>query len=216
MKHFITIIVVAFFTLTMVSCNNKKEKTVQDEVESLIEQVEDLPKGTISPQKIFTIKSAYVKYINHAAGQEMTREWWFDDYGNKQFEDNYLVIMGEKAGGNALVVDGFRYNWEYDNAEGTKMKFYSAASDYENVSEKDKQRYGIEKHGYEDVAGKKCLKVTIEKPVKSTVWVWEGIPLKTISNFAGNDVLMEAVEIKTGGVDASLFKIPEDITFTDY
>jgi hypothetical protein len=29
-------------------------------------------------------------------------------------------------------------------------------------------------------------------------------------------VLMEAVEIKTGRVDASIFDIPEDITFVDY
>ncbi|MCF8359430.1 MAG: DUF4412 domain-containing protein [Prolixibacteraceae bacterium] len=212
-----SVILILLMAFVLFACQSKKEKSVQTEVESLIEQVEELPKGTTTPKKIFPIESAYVKYINHAAGQEMTREWWFDDYGNKQFEDNYLVIMGEKAGGNALIVDGFRYNWEYDNAEGTKMKYYSApATDYENVPEKDKKRYGIEKHGYEDVAGKKCLKVTIEKPVKSTVWVWEGIPLKTISNFAGNDVLMEAVEIKTGGVDASLFEIPEDITFVDY
>lgn len=217
MKIYITFLVVVFFTLTIVSCSGKKEKTVQDEVKSLEEQVKELPKGTNTAKKIFNIESAYVKYINHAAGQEMTREWWFDDFGNRQLEDNYLILMGEKTGGKALVVDGFRYSWEYDNTGGTKSKYYTAAAtDYENVPEKDKERYGIEKHGYEEIAGKKCLKVTIEKPVKSTVWVWEGIPLKTISNFAGNDVLMEAVEIKTGGVDASIFKIPEGITFTDY
>ncbi|HPR31327.1 MAG TPA: hypothetical protein PLK12_04490 [Prolixibacteraceae bacterium] len=217
MKLFLSFFIGIFLFVNLVSCSQKKTKTIEDEAKSLIGEVEKLPQGTNSIKKIFPIESAWVKYINQVAGQEMTREWWFDDYGNRQLEDNYMTIMGNKTGGKALVLDGYRYNWEYDQSEGTRMKFYSAAAtDYENVSQKDKERYGIEKHGYEEIAGKRCLKVTLEKPVKSTVWVWEGIPLKTVSNFAGQDVVMEAVEIKTGGVDASLFQIPGGITFTDY
>jgi hypothetical protein len=124
--------------------------------------------------------------------------------------------MGEKAGGYALIIDGYRYTWNYDATEGSKMKFYSAAAvDYENVSDKDKERYGLEKHGYEMVAGKRCLKVTMEKPVKATSWIWEGIPLKTISQFAGQDVTMEATEVNVGKADKPVFNIPESIKFVE-
>jgi hypothetical protein len=216
MKKLICVLVIVFTASMFFSCQSKKEKTVKDEVESLVEQLEDLPKGTTSPKKVFMIESAYVKYKNNAAGQDMIREWWFDDYGNKQFEENYMMIMGQKAGGFALVSDGYRYTWSYDSKEGSKSKFYSAeAVDYENVSDKDKERYGLEKQGYETIAGKRCLKVTMEKPVKATSWIWEGIPMKTITQFAGQDVTMEAVEISTSISDKSVFQIPESIQFTE-
>lgn len=216
MKKSIIILTLLFLAFAIFSCKNKKEQKLPDELETILEEIEDLPKGTTSPKKMFSIESAYVKYINHAAGQEMTREWWFDNFGQQQFEENYLTIMGQKAGGYTLVADGFRYNWDYDSSEGRKSTFYaSAATDYENISAKDKERYGIEKHGYEEIAGKRCLKVTVEKPMKATVWVWEGIPLKTVSSFGGKEVLMEVVEIRTGKVDASLFDLPDNITFAE-
>lgn len=216
MKKLICVLLIVFTASMFFSCQSKKEKTVKEEVESLVEQLEDLPKGTTSSKKVFMIESAYVKYKNNAAGQDMIREWWFDDYGNKQFEENYMMIMGQKAGGFTLVSDGYRYTWSYDTPQGSKMKFYSAeAVDYENVSDKDKERYGLEKQGYETIAGKRCLKVSMEKPVKATSWIWEGIPMKTITQFAGQDVTMEAVEINVGKTDASKYQIPESIQFTE-
>jgi hypothetical protein len=218
MKNLVSIFTIAFIVLSLLACNNKKGKTLQDEVNDVVTEIEKLPEAkSSSAKKMFKIESAYVKYNMKAAGQDMVREWWFDDYGNKQFEENFMTIMGIKAGGKSLTVDGFKYNWSYDSAEGTRMKFYaSPATDYDDISKEDIERYGIEKHGHENVAGKKCLKVTTQKPVKSTVWVWESIPMKTVSSFGGNEVVMEAVEIKTGKLDNVNFDIPTSITFTDY
>ncbi|MBN2806717.1 MAG: hypothetical protein JXR22_08660 [Prolixibacteraceae bacterium] len=215
MKRSTIILTIIFLAFAIVSCKSKKEQNLPDEVESILEEIEDLPQGTADPKKVFSIEQGYVKYRNLAAGQEMTREWWFDDYGKKQFEDNFMTIMGQKAGGYTLVLDGFRYTWSYDESEGSKMKFYSsAATDYENISAKDKERYGIEKHGYEEVAGKRCLKVTVEKPMKATVWVWESIPLKTVSSFGGQEVIMEAIEISTS-TESSKFELPAGVNFVE-
>ncbi|MDD4210234.1 MAG: hypothetical protein PHI52_07865, partial [Bacteroidales bacterium] len=98
---------------------------------------------------------------------------------------------------------------------GTKMKYYQSVTDYDDVSAKDIERYGIKKHGYEDILGKKCLKVTTEKPAKSTTWIWKNIPLKTEADFGGNKVLMEAIEISTDNVDSKRFDLPAGITFSE-
>lgn len=218
MKNVFSIAIIVLIAIGLASCNSKKEKTVQEEVAEIVEEVEKLPEATAStPKKMFKIESAYVKYNMKAAGQDMVREWWFDQYGNRQLEDSYLTIMGEKAGGMTLTTDGYMYKWDYDATEGTRMKYYAAqATDYDNISKDDIERYGIEKHGYEDVAGKKCLKVTTKKPIESTVWIWENIPMKTISSFGGNEVVMEAVEVVTGNIGDVSFELPEAITFTDY
>lgn len=215
MKKSSIILAIIFFAFAIVSCKSKKEQNLPGEVESLLEEIEDLPQGKADPEKVFKMEQGYVKYRNLAAGQEMTREWWFDDFGTKQFEENYLMIMGQKSGGFTLVLDGYRYTWNYDGTEGAKMKFYAVrAADYENISARDKERYGLETHGYEEVCGKRCLKVTMEKPVKSTVWVWEGIPLKTVSSYAGQDMLMEAIEVGTG-TESSKFELPAGINFIE-
>jgi hypothetical protein len=218
MKNLLSIFIISCLAIGLLACNNKKEKTLQDEVADVVAEIEKLPETkSSSDKKMFKIESAYVKYNMKAAGQDMVREWWFDQYGKRQLEDSYLTIMGEKAGGMTLTADGYMYKWDYDATEGTRMKFYApAATDYDDISKDDIERYGIEKHGYEEVAGKKCLKVTTKKPIESTVWVWENIPMKTISSFAGNEVVMEAVEIKTGKLDNVSFEIPQEITFTDY
>lgn len=215
MKKSTIILTIIFLAFTIVSCKSKKEQNLPDEVESLLEEIEELPQGNADPQKVFKMEQGYVKYKNIAAGQEMIREWWFDDYGKKQFEENYLMIMGQKAGGYTLVLDGFRYSWDYDANEGAKMKFYAAeATDYEHISAKDKERYGLETHGYEEVCGKRCLKVTMEKPMKATVWMWESIPLKTVSSYGGQDVIMEALEIRSS-TEPSKFELPSGINFLE-
>ena len=218
MKKFTSVSAIAIIAFTFFACGNKKEKTPADQVTDLIEEVEKIPETkTNASKKMFNIESGYVKYNNKAAGQEMTREWWFDKYGERQYEENYMKIMDNKVGGMSLIADEYKYNWDYNSTEGTRMKYYAApATDYEDISKEDIERYGIEKLGYEEIAGKHCLKVSTQKPMKATLWIWEGIPVKTVSSFGGNEVVMEAVEIKTGNVGTVNFEVPESIAFSDY
>lgn len=216
MKRTTCLLCIAIIAFLMVACNTKKEKTVTQELEQLASEIEDLPKGTTSPKKIFLIESGYVKYKTSAAGMDMTRELWFDNYGTRQLDENYMDIMGTKAGGFSIINNGYMYKWDYNKTEGSKIKYYAAeATNYDNISKEDIDKYGIEKHGYEQIAGVKCLKVTTQKPVKATVWVYEGVPMKTISEFAGNEVKLEAIEANFGKVDASKFDIPTNVVFTE-
>lgn len=203
--------------LFFLSChnNNTAQVTQNKDTDEFIEEIENLPESTTSGEQLFAIESGYFKFRSEAAGQEMTREWQFDQYGKHQYEENYMIIMGQKSGDKKIVVDGFQYMWNDDANVGTKSKFHQAVTDYDKVSEKDIQRYGIEKHGYEEILGRKCLKVTIEKPAKSTIWVWKGIALKTEAAMGGYKILMEAIEINEGAIEKSVFELPANIAFQE-
>jgi uncharacterized protein YcfL len=208
--------------LLVVACNSSNKNETENSDKKIAESKNDdkteVKKGNdeISVKHIYKVESGYIKFKTNTAGIDMTRELWFDDFGNKQYEENYMLIMDEKHGSKSLILDGFSYSWDLDAEQGTKMKFYAAVTDYDNVSEKDIEKYGIKKHGHEDVLGKECLKVSTEEPVKSTIWMWNNIPLKTEAEFGGEPVLMEAVEINIGKVDAAKFTLPENIEFVDY
>lgn len=216
MKRLLLSVVLCAFTLF--ACNNE-EKNIEQNVdniskENIVEVGSDIQKA-FSADKYFDVESGYIKYNNNAAGQEMTRELWFDQFGKLQYEENYFFIAGTKYGSKTLVLDGYSYSWDYDNPNGRKFKHYMAATDYDNVSDKDIERYGIKKLGYENVLGKNCLKVSTEKPAKSTSWVWNKIPLKTVAVFGGKDVIMEALKIEIGSVDANKFVLPKDVVFAE-
>ncbi|MDD2199468.1 MAG: hypothetical protein PHF99_09595 [Bacteroidales bacterium] len=208
--------------LLVVACNSSNKNETENSDKKIAESKNDdkteVKKGNdeISVKHIYKVESGYIKFKTNTAGIDMTRELWFDDFGNKQYEENYMLIMDEKHGSKSLILDGFSYSWDLDAEQGTKMKFYAAVTDYDNVSEKDIEKYGIKKHGHEDVLGKECLKVSTEEPVKSNIWMWNNIPLKTEAEFGGEPVLMEAVEINIGKVDAAKFTLPENIEFVDY
>lgn len=214
--------VICTIILLLSACNGKAGKTdihnpesPAVEVASTPVEVSSTPPAVTTNTQLFGIESAYIKFSNSAAGQEMTREWRFDQYGARQSEDIYMIIMGQKVGDRTIVTGGYRYSWGYDSNEGRKSRFYQTVTDYEKVSEKDIERYGIALHGYEEVLGKKCLKVTIEKPAKSTIWVWNGIVLKTEALFSGNSVVMEAVEINPGAIDNTFFELPAGVEFPE-
>ena len=205
------IILITACTL-LISCKNTVKEDAKEE--NSVNQSE-VTTNVSTEKEYFAIPSAYVKYRNNAVGQEMIREWWFDQHGNRQYEVTTMNIMGNEIATYSLIVDGYKYNWEGDATTGRKMKFYQSVTDYEKITEKDIENYGIKKHGYEEILGKKCLKVTTEKPAKSTTWIWKNIPLKTEVAFGKSQVLMEAIEISTDNVDSKRFELPVNITFTE-
>ena len=201
--------------LLLAACSNSTKESKEKSNNNQANEISQENK-TSSAGRIFNVKSGYIKYNNQAAGMEMTREFWFDNYGTLQYEENYMVMMGQKTGGSALVRDGYRYTWSYNTTEGSKMKFYSAPyTEFEKVSKDDIERYKMKDLGFETIAGKKCRKVSVEKPVETITWTWEGIPIKTVTKFGGKDIAMEAVTITEEDIPATRFDIPEGITFKD-
>jgi len=214
------ILILGISLIIMASCSNNKKPAeitkLENEAKTIEKSAGDMKTEAPIASKIFNVKSGYVKYKSQVAGMDMIREWWFDNYGALQYEENYMIMMDQKTGGAAIVRDGYRYNWSFKAKEGTKTQFSAAAyTDYDKISKEDIERYKMKRLGFENIAGKKCVKVSIENPVVATTWTWEGVPMKTITKFGGKDVTMEAVEIKDGEVSASKFEVPQDITFKE-
>ena len=127
-----------------------------------------------------------------------------------------MVVGDMKTGGYSLIRDGFKYDWNYDETTGTKTKYYMApATDFDKVSKRQIERYGLEKLGYETIAGKECLKVSAQKPIQATTWTWKGIPFKTVSKISNMTIVMEVVDFNQEEVDADIFRIPASVEFTE-
>ena len=198
------------------SCSSDEKGTIKDEAKSPAVENEEVQTSTKIDNKQYKIESGYVKYQSKAAGQDLIREVWFDDYGAKQYEENYMIFGDTKSGGKILIADGSMYSWNIGGNEGTKsVHRVSRATDFINLSKQTIERYGIVEVGKESIAGKTCSKFTTEKPMKSTVWIWEGIAMKTIAKSAGMEITSEAVEINTTKPDPNMFKIPDDVKFQE-
>ncbi|NCU31653.1 MAG: hypothetical protein EOM23_01665 [Candidatus Moranbacteria bacterium] len=201
--------------LLLFSCGSEKKNESEANQAEPITETNQIQQTVASSKKLFGIESAHIKFINKVGDQELIREWWFDQHGQRQYEENFMVIMGEKSGSKSLYIQGYQYQWDIDSDAGNKIKFAQTATDYQNISQNEIERYGIKVLGQEKFLGKDCLKVSMESPAKSTIWVWNNIPLKTESVFGRMNVLIEATEIVVGKIDGSKFEIPSHISFSD-
>jgi hypothetical protein len=217
MKKIIYYVLPLILALAIISCGGKKtpeEKIVSDleKIEKEAAKSDDLSGNA----KIFNVKSGYIKYKNIALGMETSREFWFDDYGALQYEENTMEMMGIKTGSKGLVKDGYRYTWNINDTSGAKIKFLSSRyTEFEELAKEDIDRYKMKDHGTEVIAGKKCRKVSVDEPVSAMTWTWEGLPIKTVTKMGDKEVVMEAIEVKDGDVPASKFEVPSDISFTE-
>ncbi len=211
MKNLKTLFI--FFALFgFIACGGSKTKTdgKADEKTEQDDQVESNNDAT----KIYKVESGHFVY---KTTMDMTIETWFDDYGNKQKSISTLEMFGEKSITVSIIIDKFKYDYTEGAKEGTKMSYYAApASDYSDVSKEDIEKYGIKKLGKETIAGKECDVVSIESPMASKVWIWEGIPMKTITKLGKEDFVMEITSIELTDVDANLFELPEGVSFKEY
>ncbi|MDD4210629.1 MAG: hypothetical protein PHI52_09875, partial [Bacteroidales bacterium] len=89
----------------LISCNNSSKENANEENAINQSEVNGVKTNSSTSKEYFAIKSAHVKYRNNAVGQEMIREWWFDQHGNRQYEVTTMNIMGEEIADYSLIVD---------------------------------------------------------------------------------------------------------------
>lgn len=194
------------------ACGNAPKSPAEKIADAVEQAINDAPAAGAS-SKVYDIKSGYIKY---SMNEDMTHEIWFDDFGTLQREETSMMMMGEKYGNCAIVKDGYRYTYSFDETTGSKVKFAPVrAANYDKPTAREIEQYGIEIHKNEVVVGKDCKVYSIKQPVKSTVWVWNNIPLKSVTLFGGSEVKMVALELSESAVDASKFELPQGITFTE-
>ena len=84
---------------------------------------------------------------------------------------------------------------------------------YLNLDESTVAKYKIREIGMDTITGKECVKYSMEvsqmgQTAKLTVSVWQGFPMKTITNAMGIEMSATITEIKECEVDPSVFEIP--------
>lgn len=211
MKKTIFLIAVISAFLSFTSCNNGGDKPTDGTDTTVVN--EDVT-SEVPSNRVYNVESGYIKF-NTSMG--MTRELWWDEYGMKQYEENYMEIMGIKSGSNSLTLDGIKYDWDPTTKQGTKMKFsFAPPTEYDDMPAEEISKYGIKFEGTQKIAGKECQVISITEPMATKTWTWNGIALKSETPIGKGVMTMEAIEVKEEAVDASKFQLPTDVKFKEY
>jgi len=215
----------AFACVALVSCSGNGEKPNGSS---------DSTKEKNSTEKIpaingkYKIKSGIITMNSETMGMIQKIIMYFDDYGNKECVETKgemdLGVAGKIPFNNVNITsDGYIYNIDMTSKTGTKTKIKSFGNsnniDFSNLTEEMMKQMKITKQGTEVFIGKTCEKYTLEDPalkMKSSYWVWNGIPMKTEMNMAGVIVKVIVTKIEENcTISAEKFIIPKDIKFTE-
>lgn len=171
--------------------------------------------------KFYEFETAIIEYTyeGNETGKQML---YLDDYGWRQSEWTNTVhqAFGQKTEKKEVKVsDGLDiWQWNPISKMGTKTRNAVLESMLENP-EFDPQEYakelmkslGFTYSGDEVVNGKNCA---VYKGSGSTIWVWNGIAMKTAIKMLGQKTIWTATKMETNvAVPASKFEIPTDIRF---
>ena len=180
-------------------------------------------------EKRYGIESAIVtkKTVMKAQGMEQTMSsvQYFADFGRKESVELTMNMQGQSFTVITMMKDGYVYSANMAVKQGTKINMADMdniqAVNFLNLTDDVKKKYQIQANGMQQVAGKNCNRYELSfttqgQNVKGTVWVWQGIPLKSTINAGGNQVEEEATEIQEGAVIANeKFELPAGVTFTE-
>ena len=187
--------------------------------------------ATFGQEKRYGIESAIVKKNTVMRIQGMPTEQtisttqYFAEYGNKESAETSMNVGGQSLNTFTMMKDGYAYSANLSAKQGAKMNL-AEIEDYNTVNFLDltdevKKKYQIQANGVQQIIGKDCNRyemsfTTQGQSVKATVWVWQGLTLKSSVNMAGTSIEEEVTEIQEGvSIAAEKFVLPEGITFTE-
>lgn len=204
------ILLALFALLFIVACSKiEEQKTENSEQQSVTTEQ--------STNKVVThrydIKSGAI-YYNAPMGTK--QELYFDDYGAKEVFITSVDLGIAKAKSIEIRKDGFTYKYDEGKTEGTKSSWYTNDFNYSKPDPKLMERYKVKELGTETIGGKQCKKYSAEfgsTPITS--WVWNNIMVKSITNFGGKDMVIEATKIEETSVDQKIFELPAGVTFKE-
>lgn len=141
-------------------------------------------------------------------GQKIESKGYFDDYGNLQ--SSKANTFGMEI--STILRDGKTYMVNHSAKQVQEVPAQESIN-YLDLTDEIIAQYKIQEVGKETVAGKDCVKYTMEvsqmgQTLKLTVSVWNGIPMKTVTNANGTEMTATVTEVTEGDVDASLFEVP--------
>jgi hypothetical protein len=163
--------------------------------------------------KKYGIKSGEFVTEMDMMGQTISGTTYFDDYGAKQIAKTKMEMMGMSMDMATLQLGNKNYMINYGDKTVQEMPAQESLN-YMNLTPDVVKKYKVQEVGKETVNGKECTKYTAEisqmgQTAKTTVWVWQGIPIKSVIDMGGMAMTQSVKEVKEGPVDASLFEVPK-------
>jgi len=173
--------------------------------------------------RLYPFKSGVIEYTysGNATGRQFL---YIDDFGDLQCEVTETVTkqFGQTEKKNEIKVSkGLDiYQWDPVARTGTKIH-NSMAEELMNDPDFDPEEFGkrtmaslgFQKTGEETINGRRC---EVYKGMGSTLWIWNGISMKTEVSVLGSKTIWTATNVNIDqGVPAEKFRIPSDVRFED-
>lgn len=169
----------------------------------------------LAQERKYDVKSGVVKNVSTVLGQKTESILYFDNYGQLEYSTVRQAQNGtDETEISVISKDGRMYmiNHQYKLIQEVDIP---ESINYLNLTTEMVDKYKIEIIGEEQILGKDCIKYSAEfsqmdQIASLTIWVWKGIPLKTITSSNGIDVIVESVEIHTDKwIDPEIFTLPK-------
>lgn len=159
--------------------------------------------------KKFGIKSGSFTMVSEVMGQKVESKNYFDDYGN-------LQVSVTSAFGMELTTISRDGNTYMVNTAAKQVQEMPAQEsiNYLDLTNDAIAKYKIKEVGSDTVAGKECVKYTMEvsqmgQTAHLAVSVWQGIPMRTVTSANGMEASVTVTEFTECEVDTTLFNVPK-------
>ena len=143
---------------------------------------------------------------------------YFDNYGALEAQKMKMNFMGNEMDMTILRKDGKTYMINASEKQVQEMPdggMGGNSINFLNLTDADWTANKIKEAGKETILGKECTKYTMEASqmgmtMTQTVWVWQGIALKTLTDGGQFTFGNEAVKLEENvEIPASVFEIPK-------
>lgn len=140
---------------------------------------------------------------------------YFDDFGALEAQKMKMSGFGADMEMTILRRDGKTYMINATEKQVQEMPAMGADVNYLKLTDKDKSSYKIKELGKETVLDRECTKYSMETSqmgmsATQTVWVWNGITLKSLTDAGEFQFGSTAVKFEENAeIPASTFDIPK-------
>ncbi len=159
--------------------------------------------------KRYPVASGKVTYTISSPNGTGTKILFFDEYGRRESSRETLQKNGKTVKDQLTILNnGKAYavnlltnqGQDLSQSTGMAMKMMTGATgnDMSATGKKMLESMGGQKVGSEVFLGKNCEKWEVRTMGKTTMLIWQGIPLKTESRVMGMTSLVQATSVKTG------------------
>ena len=156
--------------------------------------------------KRYEVKSAKITYnVNSPEGQG-TKTLFFDQYGMRESKRETLQKHGKTVkdqltiinNGKTFIINMLDHTGIAKDISGTMQMMQMGGNDMSATGKNMLKTMGGEMTGHVSFLGKNCEKWEVHTMGKTTMLLWQGIPMKTETRVMGITTAETATSIKTG------------------